>query len=75
MYERVEEVEAGGLIPYGPNLPDLFRRAATYVDKSSKALDLLISLGTANEIRAHYQSQSSKADRADDSTDGAGTGR
>jgi len=26
-------VEAGGLLAYGPALPDLFRRAATYVDK------------------------------------------
>jgi putative ABC transport system substrate-binding protein len=28
-----EFVEAGGLLSYGPNLPDLFRRAAIYVDK------------------------------------------
>jgi putative ABC transport system substrate-binding protein len=28
-----EYVEAGGLISYGPNLPDLMRRAADYVDK------------------------------------------
>ena len=28
-----EYVEAGGLIFYGPNFPDLFRRAADYVDK------------------------------------------
>ena len=28
-----EFVEAGGLISYGPNFPDLFRRAADYVDK------------------------------------------
>lgn len=26
-------VDAGGLISYGPNFPDLFRRAAEYVDK------------------------------------------
>jgi putative ABC transport system substrate-binding protein len=26
-------VEAGGLIAYGPSLPDLWRRAATHVDK------------------------------------------
>src|SRR5437660_1293265 len=28
-----EYVEAGGLTSYGPNFPDLFRRAAEYVDK------------------------------------------
>ena len=31
-----ENVEAGGLISYGPSLPDLWRRAATYVDKILK---------------------------------------
>jgi len=28
-----EYVEAGGLMSYGPNFPDLFRRGAGYVDK------------------------------------------
>jgi putative ABC transport system substrate-binding protein len=28
-----EYVEAGGLMSYGPNFPDLFRRSADYVDK------------------------------------------
>jgi putative tryptophan/tyrosine transport system substrate-binding protein len=28
-----EYVEAGGLISYGPNFPDLFRRSADFVDK------------------------------------------
>jgi putative tryptophan/tyrosine transport system substrate-binding protein len=28
-----EQVEMGGLMSYGPNLPDLFRRAGDYVDK------------------------------------------
>jgi putative ABC transport system substrate-binding protein len=28
-----ELVEAGGLASYGPSIPDLFRRAAEYVDK------------------------------------------
>ena len=28
-----EYVEAGGLMSYGPNFPDLFRRTAEFVDK------------------------------------------
>jgi len=28
-----EYVEAGGLMSYGPNFPDLYRRAADFVDK------------------------------------------
>ena len=28
-----EYVVAGGLLSYGPNFPDLFRRSADYVDK------------------------------------------
>jgi putative tryptophan/tyrosine transport system substrate-binding protein len=33
MHARREYVEAGGLMSYGPDLPDLFRRAADFVDK------------------------------------------
>ncbi|PYN42080.1 MAG: ABC transporter substrate-binding protein [Candidatus Rokuibacteriota bacterium] len=32
-----DHVEAGGLMSYGPDLSDLLRRAASYVDESSKA--------------------------------------
>lgn len=32
-YEFREYVEAGGLLSYGAKLPDMFRRAATYVDR------------------------------------------
>jgi len=33
VYNAKEHVEAGGLVSYGPNYPDLYRRAAEYVDK------------------------------------------
>jgi hypothetical protein len=42
-YSRLEFVEDGGLMTYGPNINDLFRRAATYVGKiltSAKPADL-----------------------------------
>ena len=36
IYNAVEWVEAGGLVSYGTSIPDLFRRAATFVDKILK---------------------------------------
>ena len=40
IYPTRQFVEEGGLMAYGPLIGDLYRRAATYVDKFSKARNL-----------------------------------
>jgi len=63
MYENKEFVEIGALLSYCANLDDLYRRAATFVDKILKGrkptdlpveqptkFEFVVNLKTANQI-------------------------
>jgi ABC-type uncharacterized transport system substrate-binding protein len=63
MYPNRASVEAGGLVSYGPNFPDLYRRAGDYIDKILRGtkpadipveqptkFDLVINLTTARAL-------------------------
>jgi putative ABC transport system substrate-binding protein len=63
MYGAAEYAEAGGLLSYAPSYPEMFRHAATYVDKILKGakpsdlpieeptrIDFVINLKTAKAL-------------------------
>jgi putative ABC transport system substrate-binding protein len=53
MYNFREYVQSGGLMSYGPNFPDLFRRAGDYVDKilrGAKPADLPVEQPTKFDL-------------------------
>jgi putative ABC transport system substrate-binding protein len=63
IYGQIDYIDAGGLISYAPNLPDLWRRAANYADKIFKGakpsdlpieqpvkFDLVLNMKTAKAL-------------------------
>ena len=70
VFQRRENVEAGGLLSYGPNLEDQWRKAADYVDRILKGeppaempveqptkFDLVINLKTAKALGLNVPAQ------------------
>jgi putative ABC transport system substrate-binding protein len=64
MFETREYVDDGGLMSYGPSIPEIFRRAAAYVDRilrgtkpgllpieSPSSFEFIINLKTARALR------------------------
>ena len=59
IYAFTEHVDAGGLISYGQNIPDMYRRATVYMDKilrGAKLAELPIEQPTRFELVINLKS-------------------
>jgi len=69
VFQRRENVEAGGLLSYGPNLNGQFREVAVYVDKllkGAKPADLPVELPTKFELVINLKTAGTRPHRAAD---------
>ena len=75
MYGSREAVDAGGLMSYGADLADSYRRVAILRGQNPEGRQARRTAGrAADEVRVGDQSQDGEADRRDDSAERAGEG-